>query len=143
MTTTWSTTAQIAHRMSLQARRDTRPEMAIRSALHAEGRRFRVSYPVPDLRRCTIDIAFPRRQVAVFVDGCFWHGCPEHATRPKSNADRWAHKLDANWARDRRVDAHLRERGWVVLRVWEHEDMTVACANVVDTLDAVDPGVGC
>lgn len=130
MTTAWRTTAQTAHRMSMQARRDTRPEMALRCALHGQGRRFRVSYPVPDLSRCTIDIAFPRQKVAVFVDGCFWHGCPEHGTRPKSNVDRWAEKLDANGERDRRVEAHLRERGWAVLRIWEHEDVVVACEKV-------------
>ena len=142
MATTWSTTAQIAHRMSIQARRDTRSELAIRSALHSLGRRFRVSYPVPELRRCTIDIAFPRRRVAVFVDGCFWHGCPEHGTLPKSNADRWADKLDGNRDRDRRVDAHLRDRKWVVLRIWEHEEVDAACERIRGCLDEMDPVVG-
>jgi DNA mismatch endonuclease (patch repair protein) len=138
MTTAWNTTAQTAGRMSLQARRDTRPELAIRSALHASGRRFRVSYPVPDLKRCSIDIAFPRQRVAVFVDGCFWHGCPEHGTRPKSNADRWTDKLNSNKERDRRVDAHLRDQGWAVLRVWEHEDLEAACGRVLRCLDVGD-----
>ena len=135
MTTPWSTTDEVARRMSLQAGRETRPEVALRSALHAVGRRFRVSYPVPELRRCTIDIAFPRRRVAVFVDGCFWHGCPEHGTQPNSNVDRWAAKLQANSERDRRVDAHLREHGRVVVRVWEHEDLETACARVLGVLD--------
>lgn len=142
MTTAWSTTAKIAHRMSLQARRDTRPEVALRSALHALGHRFRVSYPVPDLKRCTIDIAFPRQRVAVFVDGCFWHGCPEHGTRPKSNVDRWTEKLDANRERDRRVEAHLRDRGWAVLRIWEHESVEVACERVRACLGDLDVAVG-
>jgi DNA mismatch endonuclease, patch repair protein len=95
-----------------------------------------VSYAVPDLRRCSIDIAFPRQKVAVFVDGCFWHGCAEHGTHPKSNADRWAAKLLANRARDRRVDEHLLERGWVVLRIWEHEDAEAACMHVLEVLSA-------
>lgn len=142
MTTAWTTTALTAHRMSLQARRDTRPELAMRSLLHASGCRFRVSYPVPELRRCTIDIAFPRKRVAVFVDGCFWHGCPEHGTRPKSNADRWAEKLSANKDRDRRVDTHLRDRGWLVLRVWEHEAVEAACARVLGRLDDAESVVG-
>lgn len=143
MASTWKTTAQIARRMSLQARRDTRPEVAIRSALHASGCRFRVSYPVPDLERCSIDIAFPRRRLAVFVDGCFWHNCPAHGTRPKSNAERWAAKLDVNRARDRLVDTHLAERGWTVLRFWEHEDVQSVCTRIVDRVreirGAVDP----
>lgn len=98
-----------------------------------------MTYPVPELRRCTIDIAFPRRRVAVFVDGCFWHGCPEHGTQPKSNVDRWTAKLEANYERDRRVDTHLRDRGWLVVRVWEHEDLETACARVLRALDERGP----
>jgi DNA mismatch endonuclease (patch repair protein) len=138
MTSSWTTTAQTARRMSLQARSDTRPEVAIRSALHACGLRFRVSYPVPGLARCSIDIAFPRRRLAVFVDGCFWHGCPVHASWPKSNAERWAMKLEGNQARDRRVDAHLTERGWTVVRVWEHEDPQAACVRISACLSRLD-----
>jgi DNA mismatch endonuclease (patch repair protein) len=142
MTSTWSTTAQIAYRMSRQARRDTRPEVAIRSMLHAAGQRFRVAYPVPDLTRCTIDIAFPRRRLAVFVDGCFWHDCPEHGSRPKTNADRWAAKLEANRTRDRRVETHLAERGWIVLRVWEHEDVASVCTKIMDCVSGIDAVAG-
>jgi len=131
MTSTWNTSAQTAHRMSRQARRDTRPEVAIRSLLHRTGQRFRVSHPVPELPRCTIDIAFTRRRVAVFVDGCFWHSCPEHGTSPKTNASRWAAKLESNRARDRRVDSHLTERGWKVLRAWEHEDAATVCMQIL------------
>lgn len=140
MVSSWRTTEAITRRMSRQARRDTTPEMAIRSALHVRGCRFRVSYTVPGLQRSTIDVAFPRRRLAVFVDGCFWHGCPEHGTRPKSNAVRWAAKLDANTKRDRRIDAHLRDRGWAVVRIWEHEDVADACARVLASLSAVDAG---
>lgn len=78
------------------------------------------------------DIAWKRLRLAVFVDGCFWHGCPEHATRPSANAQWWANKLDANVSRDRRTDAVLRERGWTVIRFWEHED----AADVADTIVA-------
>lgn len=128
---TWTTTPQVARRMSLQAQRDTRPELAIRSMLHAAGLRYRVSYPVPELSRCSIDIAFTRRKLAVFVDGCFWHACPEHGTRPKANAGRWAAKLAANQSRDRWVDAKLGEHDWRVLRIWEHEDVSAAFSRIL------------
>lgn len=141
MGTTWNTTAQVAHRMARQARRDTGPEIAIRSVLHASGCRFRVAYPVPGLARCSIDIAFPRRRVAVFVDGCFWHDCPEHGSRPKANADRWGAKLAANRSRDRRVDEHLMGRGWTVLRVWEHEEIWSVCAKVLGSICGLDTPV--
>ena len=131
MTTAWSTTPQTAQRMSRQATRDTRPERAIRSALHAAGYRFRVAYPVPGLKRCSIDVAFPRRRVAVFVDGCFWHSCPEHRTQPKANSKRWADKLAANEDRDRRVDRHLEEQGWAVVRIWEHERVEAALDEIL------------
>jgi len=122
--------------MSLQARRDTRPEVEIRSRLHASGKRDRGALPVPGLGRCTIDIAFPRRRIAVFVDGCFWHSCPEHGSLPKSNGERWAAKLEANHARDRRVDGHLREAGWTVLRFWEHEDPESVCSAITAAFEA-------
>jgi DNA mismatch endonuclease (patch repair protein) len=124
--------------MSLQARRDTRPELALRTMLHGAGLRFRVSYPVPELTRCTIDVAFTRRKVAVFVDGCFWHDCPEHGTRPKTNASRWADKLAANRSRDRKVDAQLENHGWSVLRIWEHEDVSAAFSRILECISGLD-----
>lgn len=116
--------------MSVAARRDTAPEVALRRALHAQGRRFRVVYPVPGNRRRTIDIAFTRARVAVFVDGCFWHGCPEHGTQPRANSDWWTTKLAANKARDEDTDRLLHEAGWRVVRVWEHEDVVTAVQKV-------------
>jgi DNA mismatch endonuclease (patch repair protein) len=86
--------------------------------------------------RRTADIAFPRRRVAVFVDGCFWHGCPQHATWPKENAEWWRTKIEENRSRDRDTDARLRSDGWQVVRVWEHEDMAAAATRVLDTLAA-------
>jgi DNA mismatch endonuclease, patch repair protein len=101
--------------------RDNRLELAVRSKLHCKGFRFRKHYrPFPKLR-IEADMAFPRRRIAVFLDGCFWHGCPAHATRPARHATWWAQKLDANSARDRRVDAELSAIGWTVLRYWEHD----------------------
>lgn len=107
--------------MESQRRRDTAPELALRSALFASGLRFRVNYPIPGLRRRTIDIAFPKRRLAVFVDGCFWHSCPDHGVLPKSSSEWWEAKLAANAVRDRETDAHLAGLGWTVIRVWEHE----------------------
>lgn len=107
--------------MSRQNRRDTAPEVAVRRILHAGGLRYRVNVPVPGMPRRTIDIVFPRAKVAVFLDGCFWHGCPQHATSPKANAEWWRTKLDKNMARDAETTEHLTQEGWTVLRFWEHE----------------------
>ncbi|MBF6178935.1 very short patch repair endonuclease [Nocardia otitidiscaviarum] len=115
------TDAATSARMARQRRVGTAPEVALRRELHRRGARFFVDRaPVRGLRR-RADIVFPRRRVAVYVDGCFWHSCPEHATFPKNNAEWWAEKLAGNVARDRDTDARLREAGWTVVRVWEHE----------------------
>ncbi|MCL2466873.1 MAG: very short patch repair endonuclease [Micrococcales bacterium] len=116
--------------MSLAPRRDTGPEMALRRVLHAAGMRYRVGVPVPGQKRRTIDVAFTRAQVAVFVDGCFWHGCPQHGRAPEANSTWWATKLGANQARDRDTDRLLVEAGWTVVRVWEHEDPHTAARRV-------------
>ena len=101
--------------------RDTGPELAVRRAVHAQGLRYRVGVrPLPDLRR-TADLVFRTVKVAVFVDGCFWHYCPEHATRPAANAVYWEDKLRRNCERDTETDALLAEAGWRAVRVWEHE----------------------
>lgn len=110
-------------RLSRQGRRDTAPELALRRELWRRGLRYRVDHPVLGRRR-RVDIAFTRARVAVFVDGCFWHGCPDHASIPKNNREWWLAKLAANSARDRHTDEELREDGWTVIRVWEHEDPT-------------------
>jgi DNA mismatch endonuclease (patch repair protein) len=101
--------------------RDTQPELALRSAAHALGLRYRVSVrPLREVRR-TADLVFSKARVAVFLDGCFWHGCPIHATQPKTNAEFWQTKITRNQARDRLVTRTLRARGWRALRIWEHE----------------------
>ncbi len=111
----------VRHRFQRQQRRDTAPEMALRRALHARGLRYRVDAPVvPGLRR-RADLLFPARRVAVFVDGCFWHSCPEHGNLPRANGAWWRDKLAANTARDRDTDARLTDASWTVVRVWEHE----------------------
>lgn len=101
--------------------RDTGPELAVRRAAHRLGLRYRVSIrPIPTLRR-TADMVFTKRRVAVFIDGCFWHGCPEHHTVAKRNGEYWAAKVSGNVARDRETDTLLQAAGWKVLRFWEHE----------------------
>jgi DNA mismatch endonuclease (patch repair protein) len=113
---------------------DTKPELALRSELHRRGLRFR-----KDLRlvlggvRVRPDVAFTRAKVAVFVDGCFWHSCPEHRTTPKANAGFWAAKLSQNHVRDRLQDQVLQDAGWAVVRAWEHE----APAAVADRVEAL------
>ena len=102
-------------------RRDNRPEVAVRKLLHADGLRYRVAYPIPGQRRRTIDIAFTRARLAVYIDGCFWHGCPVHATSPKVNREWWVEKIAANRARDAAATEQLEVLGWAVLRFWEHE----------------------
>ena len=110
--------------------RDTKPELALRSAVHARGLRYRVSAkPLTGLRR-TADLVFPRAKVVVFLDGCFWHGCPEHHTVAASNATFWAAKVEGNRTRDRDTDAKLADAGWVSVRVWEHEDPAEAARRV-------------
>lgn len=116
--------------------RDTAPERALRSAVHALGLRFRVNArPIPSLRR-TADLVFRPVRVAVFLDGCYWHGCPEHYTAPAKNGDFWATKVSKNRERDVETNRALAEEGWIVLRFWEHEDPYLAAIHVADMVDA-------
>ena len=125
-----STDPATSARLSKQRRRDTKPEVALRRELHRRGLRFFVDRaPLPGLRR-RADLVFPRRRVAVYVDGCFWHRCPVHATDPKTNAAWWADKLAANVTRDRDTDRRLTVEGWHVVRVWEHESPAAAADKV-------------
>lgn len=102
--------------------RDTSPELAVRRAAHRLGLRYRVSArPLTNVRR-TADLVFPKQRVAVYVDGCFWHGCPTHYVAPKTNSDYWSTKIMSNRQRDRDTDMRMAAEGWLVLRFWEHED---------------------
>jgi DNA mismatch endonuclease, patch repair protein len=112
----------VSRRMSKQPTKDTRPELELRRRLHAAGLRYRVDcQPIPDTRR-RADIIFTRQKIAVFVDGCFWHSCPKHATFPNANAEWWATKLEQNRLRDTETNRLLTDAGWTVVRVWEHDD---------------------
>ena len=120
----------VSRRMAATRGRDNAVELGLRSALHRLGYRFRVQYKaVPGLRR-TADIAFPSLRVAIFVDGCFWHGCPIHGTWPKHNAQWWREKIEANRTRDKDTDKKFRENGWTVVRVWEHENAEVVARRI-------------
>lgn len=126
--------AAVSARYARLPRRDTSPEMELRRALWQAGLRYRVQYLVPGLPRRRIDIAFTRQQVAVQVDGCFWHGCPEHGTRPGRNSEWWRWKIARNQARDRDTDARLAALGWTVIHVWEHEDAARAAQAIITRL---------
>jgi DNA mismatch endonuclease (patch repair protein) len=110
--------------------RDTVPELRIRRALHALGYRYLIDHPLVFDRRRRGDIVFTRRRIVVFIDGCFWHGCPEHYVLPKANRSFWSMKIAGNRARDRDTGNRLRAAGWTVVRHWEHED----AAGVVESL---------
>lgn len=132
----YPTTANPGVRSVMRAnrRRDTKPEVALRSALHRRGLRFRNDAPVATSERSVrVDVALPRHRVAVFVDGCFWHCCPEHGTRPRSNSDYWRPKLERNVQRDATANELLKAAGWRVMRVWEHQDPEEA-ASLIDQL---------
>lgn len=121
-----------AVRRNMQANRgrDTGPEMLIRSALHAMGLRFRVAQPLPFDRRRRADITFTRVGLYVFVDGCFWHHCPEHFVTPKTRTDFWMTKILGNEARDAETNERIRQAGGTVIRIWEHDDPTEAVARI-------------
>jgi DNA mismatch endonuclease (patch repair protein) len=125
--------------MLANRRRDTGPERALRSELHRRGLRYRVDHAPLAGVRCRADLVFPRSRVAVFVDGCFWHACPEHGNLPKANRDWWRTKLELNVARDRRNDEALREAGWQVIRIWEHEPVAAAADRVCEAVRAEAP----
>ena len=126
--------AATKRRMRRVGQADTAAELAIRRILFARGLRYRKDHkPVSGLRT-KADLAFRGPRVAVYINGCFWHGCPEHATWPKNNEAFWRHKIEANIARDRRIDAALEEEGWVVVRVWEHEIPEAAADRIERTV---------
>ena len=102
--------------------RDTGPELAIRSRVHRAGLRYRVDWALPFDRRRRADLVFTRVGLYVFIDGCFWHGCPEHFVTPKTRTEFWLAKIEGNRRRDRDTDARLRELGLTPLRVWEHTE---------------------
>ncbi len=131
----WASSPAVRRVMQANRGRDTGPEMAIRRLVHSAGLRYRVdSRPLQGLNR-RADLVFTRSRVAVFVDGCFWHGCPDHHTFAKANAQYWAEKVERNRERDAETDRLLAEAGWTVVRAWEHEDAVQVVDRIVTALD--------
>ncbi|MEW1827776.1 very short patch repair endonuclease [Streptomyces sp. NPDC088196] len=130
----WASSAARRRNMQAIRSRDTKPEWLIRRLVHAQGLRYRVSVrPLPDLRR-TADLVFRPAKVAVFVDGCYWHGCPEHYVPPRTNSGYWSEKVVRNVKRDRDTDQRLSDAGWLVLRFWEHESSTACADKIAETV---------
>ncbi len=117
----WASSPNARATMLANRRRDTRPELRVRRILHAEGFRYRVDFAPAPVTRRRADIVFPRKHVAIFIDGCFWHGCPVHYVPPRANREFWSEKVSRNRARDIDTTALLESAGWTVLRFWEHE----------------------
>ncbi|MFE8006354.1 very short patch repair endonuclease [Streptomyces sp. NPDC057418] len=130
----WASSAARRRNMQAIRSRDTKPEQLIRRLVHANGLRYRVAaQPLPGLRR-TADLVFRPAKVAVFIDGCYWHGCPEHYVPPKTNSGYWSDKVARNMARDRDTDQRLTQAGWLVLRFWEHQDSDACALSIVNTV---------
>lgn len=127
-----------SRRMAKVRQKGTDAEMALRQEMYRIGLRYRVNYEVLRTPRRVADIAFPGRKIAIFVDGCFWHGCPEHATWPKRNAEFWQQKIAANRKRDADTNERLCAVGWTVLRFWSHESPTEAARAVARAVATVD-----
>ncbi|NPD04510.1 DNA mismatch endonuclease Vsr [Nocardioides sp. zg-1308] len=124
--------------MLANRRRDTGPELAIRSRVHRAGLRYRVDWALPFDRRRRADLVFTRVGLYVFIDGCFWHGCPQHFVVPKTRTEFWVTKIERNRARDNETDLRLRELGLTVLRLWEHESAAAAAAAVCAEYQRLD-----
>ncbi|MET8566574.1 very short patch repair endonuclease [Streptomyces sp. NPDC004783] len=136
----WASSAARRRNMQAIRSRDTTPERLIRSLVHARGLRYRVAArPLPDLRR-TADLVFRPAKVAVFIDGCYWHGCPDHYVSPKTNVGYWSDKVARNMARDRDTDERLQAAGWTVLRFWEHEAAEDCALKIAATVDRLRQG---
>ncbi|MFF9779010.1 very short patch repair endonuclease [Streptomyces sp. NPDC013978] len=135
-TGSWASSAARRRNMQAIRSRDTTPERLIRQLVHAKGLRYRVAAkPLPGLRR-TADMVFRPTRVAVFIDGCYWHGCPAHYVPPKTNAGYWSDKVARNMARDRDTDQRLAEAGWTVLRFWEHEPPSECAAQIAAEVES-------
>lgn len=130
MESSWASSEHARRTMAANRSRDTKPELALRSILHSRGLRFRVDCSPLKGVRSRADIVFSKAKIAVFVDGCFWHGCPKHFIMPKTNSDYWSTKIGNNKIRDKRVDKTLEDAGWSAMRVWEHEDSISAADRI-------------
>ncbi len=134
MTASWASSEPARKSMKGNRSRDTKPELAVRHLIHAAGLRYRVDYrPIPTINR-RADIVFTRQRIAVFIDGCYWHGCPIHYVASKTNPDYWASKISRNIERDTQTDELLCEHGWTPIRFWSHEPPTSVAAAILAIL---------
>ncbi|MFF7683404.1 very short patch repair endonuclease [Microbacterium sp. NPDC007973] len=136
--TSWASSEGVRRSMVANRGRDTGPELAVRRILHAKGLRYRVDFaPLGGRRRA--DIVFTRQRIAIFIDGCFWHGCPDHYTAPVRNGEFWADKVRSNMTRDTETTASISAAGWAVLRFWEHESAPDICDRIVESVERHSP----
>lgn len=133
MTNSWASSPGTRASMRSNRRRDTKPELAVRRLLHARGLRYRVDVPLDFDRRRRADIAFPAVKLVVFIDGCFWHGCPVHYSIPATNKEFWSTKRTRNCERDKETTRRLTEEGWAVRRYWEHDDPAAVAEDILAT----------
>lgn len=130
----WASSERVRRSMRANRGRDTAPELAVRKIVHNAGLRYRVDHrPIPGLNR-RADLVFTRARVAVFIDGCFWHGCPRHHTTAVTNAAFWSEKVESNRARDAETNGLITTAGWQVLRFWEHEVPTDVAVVIIETV---------
>ncbi|MEV6119931.1 very short patch repair endonuclease [Streptomyces sp. NPDC052077] len=130
----WASSAARRRNMQAIRSRDTTPERLVRRLVHAQGLRYRIAArPLPDLRR-TADLVFRPAKVAVFIDGCYWHGCPDHYVSPRTNAVYWSDKVGRNMARDLDTNERLQAAGWTVLRFWEHQAAEECAEEITSTV---------
>lgn len=123
-----------SYRMSKVGQKDTKAELKLRRELFSRGLRYRLNIPLLKKPRRVADIVFIGCRVAVFVDGCFWHGCTLHRTSPKQNQTLWKEKIEANIARDNDTNTKLKDAGWEVVRIWEHDSVQEAADHIESVL---------
>lgn len=140
MTDSWASSERVRATMQRNRRRDTAPELAVRRLVHSKGLRYLVdARPLPSLNR-RADLVFRGPKVAVFIDGCYWHGCPQHGTTAQTNSEYWRDKITRNQARDVETDALLEAAGWLPLRFWEHEPPSDVASRIVFALERRSQG---
>jgi len=132
----YTTSPGRSRNMAAIRRTNTKPEIEVRSSLHRRGFRFRKDYPIRiDGKIIRPDVAFTKYRIALFVDGCFWHSCPEHGREPSANRGYWRQKLEGNARRDKQQTAALESDGWTVLRFWEHESTELILERIILALE--------
>lgn len=135
----WASSPQARNVMRANRKRDTNPELRLRRQVHKLGLRYQLGRRIAGEPPVMPDLVFAGAKLAVFVDGCFWHGCPDHGVQPRTNIDYWGPKIQKNKARDQRVDRSLQALGWQTVRIWEHEDPVKAAARIRSIVETRTP----